>query len=425
MKTILLLSVSFLISTAAYSQTWVEQNSGVSGTVLYSVSAPDDQVVWSCGDSGTVIQTTNGGTNWVNVSADSIPSSLPLYNIFGIDMNTALVTGSSASATFVYRTSNGGANWYLVFTQNGGFMDAIWMGNSLVGFMYGDPVGGRWSLWGTYNGGVTWDSTQFDLPQAGTETGYNNAFYFDATSQIVWFGTNNSRIYRSTNLIFWNAETTTGEPNSFAVWFNTSNNGMTGGTGALLSTNSGSVWNPTGSPVPGSGSITGITGMSSYWWVVRQASYVYFTNNDGANWSTQYTAPAGDYYHITKSRSGNLVLYAVRSNGGISKATDLVGINPVSKNLPDRFSLKQNYPNPFNPSTKIKFEIPSGQSHAFDVQIIIHDMLGKEVALLVNEELKPGSYSVTFDGSNYASGVYYYTIYAGSFTDTKKMLLIK
>jgi hypothetical protein len=88
--------------------------------------------------------------------------------------------------------------------------------------------------------------------------------------------------------------------------------------------------------------------------------------------------------------------------------------------------LMQNYPNPFNPSTKIKFEIPSaGQRYAFDVQMIIYDMLGREVALLVNEELKPGSYSVTFDGSNYASGVYYYTIYAGSFTDTKKMMLVK
>jgi photosystem II stability/assembly factor-like uncharacterized protein len=426
MKTISLLFLIFLINNLTRSQTWVEQNSGVPGTSLLSVSASDERNVWVCGASGAVIKTTNGGINWVIVSSTPIPGTLSLYNIFGIDSSTALVTGSSNTDTYVYRTSNGGSNWTQVFTQSNGFIDAIGMGNAQAGFMYGDPVGGRWSLWGTIDGGVTWDSVHFNLPQAGSETGYNNAFFFDAISQAVWFGTNNTRVYRSTNLILWNSQITTGQVNSYALWFNSPFNGMTGGTAVLSTTNFGMSWSPTPSILPGTGNITGITGMDSSWWVVRQATQIYFTGNNGANWITQYTAPSGNYGHITKSRGGIPTLYAVRSNGGISKATGLVGLNTISNRIPKEFILMQNYPNPFNPSTKIRFEIPPiDRSHAFDVQIIIYDMLGREVALLVNEELNPGSYSVTFDGSNYASGVYYYTIYAGSFTDTKKMMLVK
>jgi hypothetical protein len=83
--------------------------------------------------------------------------------------------------------------------------------------------------------------------------------------------------------------------------------------------------------------------------------------------------------------------------------------------------LAQNYPNPFNPATSIKFSLPK-QSH---VKLVIYDVLGKEIATLVNDELKAGVYNKTFDGSNFASGVYFYRIDAGDFTDVKKMVLVK
>jgi photosystem II stability/assembly factor-like uncharacterized protein len=409
-----------------FSQSWVEQNSNVPNTALYSVSAIDDHNVWICGASGTVLRTINGGTNWVSVGGAPIPGTLALYNIFGIDSLSALVTGSSSTSTFVYRTSNAGTNWAQVFTQTGGFIDAIWMGNAQAGFMYGDPVGGRWSLWGTINGGLTWDSAQFRLPQAGAETGYNNAFYFDAISQAVWFGTNNTRIYRSTNLIFWSTQTTTGEANSSALWFTSPTNGMTGGTTLLFTTNSGATWNPPVSSLPGTGNIVGITGFGSDWWVVRQAAQIYFTFNDGASWTAQYSAPAGNYFHITRSRAGTPTLYAVRDNGGISKATGLLlGINPVSNITPEQFSLGQNYPNPFNPSTNIKYQI---KENSF-VKLTIYDVIGREAATLVNEKLSPGTYEVEWDASNYPSGVYFYKLTASGgskdFTLTKKMELIK
>jgi type IX secretion system substrate protein len=103
-----------------------------------------------------------------------------------------------------------------------------------------------------------------------------------------------------------------------------------------------------------------------------------------------------------------------------------IGIEPLSNELPAKFQLYQNFPNPFNPVTKIKFDIPSNvKRETSNAKIIIYDVLGREVATLVNEKLKPGTYEVEWDGTNYPSGVYYYRLVAGDFSETKKMVLIK
>jgi Secretion system C-terminal sorting domain len=88
---------------------------------------------------------------------------------------------------------------------------------------------------------------------------------------------------------------------------------------------------------------------------------------------------------------------------------------------PDKFSLSQNYPNPFNPSTTIKYSVASSSY----VTIKVFDLLGDQVAALVNERKSPGKYSVNFDASNLSSGVYLYRIHARNYVSTKKMLLLK
>ena len=106
--------------------------------------------------------------------------------------------------------------------------------------------------------------------------------------------------------------------------------------------------------------------------------------------------------------------------GGVS----LISI--ISNLTPSHFTLSQNYPNPFNPATKIKFDIPvSVETTRGVVSLKIHDILGREVAVLVNEQLKPGSYEVDWDASAFPSGVYFYTINSGSFKETRKMVLLK
>ncbi|HMQ98286.1 MAG TPA: T9SS type A sorting domain-containing protein [Ignavibacteria bacterium] len=89
--------------------------------------------------------------------------------------------------------------------------------------------------------------------------------------------------------------------------------------------------------------------------------------------------------------------------------------------IPNYFSLAQNYPNPFNPTTSIKYSVPT----AVNVSLKVYDLLGKEVATLVNEMKQPGFHTADFNASNLASGIYFYRIDAGEFTSVKKMMLVK
>jgi flagellar hook assembly protein FlgD len=85
------------------------------------------------------------------------------------------------------------------------------------------------------------------------------------------------------------------------------------------------------------------------------------------------------------------------------------------------FSLGQNYPNPFNPVTTLEFQIAKSES----VQINVYDILGRKLETLINEKLNQGTYELKWDASDYSSGVYYYRLTVGNFSDTKKMILIK
>ncbi|KXK52302.1 MAG: fibronectin type III domain-containing protein [Chlorobi bacterium OLB5] len=99
----------------------------------------------------------------------------------------------------------------------------------------------------------------------------------------------------------------------------------------------------------------------------------------------------------------------------------LVGITQNNNQIPNLYSLSQNYPNPFNPVTNIKFALPNTGL----VKLVVFDILGREVSTLVNEVRTAGNYTVDFDASSLSSGVYFYRIESGNFTDTKKMLLVK
>ena len=107
---------------------------------------------------------------------------------------------------------------------------------------------------------------------------------------------------------------------------------------------------------------------------------------------------------------------------------------------PDEFALQQNYPNPFNPNTKIKYSIPGGRNSHWsmvegggsmvkgenlNVKLVVYDLLGREVATLVNKKQHPGNYEVEFDASGFSSGVYFYKLQAGDNVQTRKMILLK
>lgn len=104
-----------------------------------------------------------------------------------------------------------------------------------------------------------------------------------------------------------------------------------------------------------------------------------------------------------------------------------IGIQPIGNIVPQDYALYQNYPNPFNPATKIKFAIPNaaGNIDRFHTRLVVHDVLGRESAVLVDEALAPGNYEVEWNATGYPSGVYFYSLYANNNIFTKKTLLIK
>jgi len=116
----------------------------------------------------------------------------------------------------------------------------------------------------------------------------------------------------------------------------------------------------------------------------------------------------------------NCIGQSANSNA-VCSTTTFVGIIQQENGIPSVFSLYQNYPNPFNPVTKIKFDIPKSSL----VKLVIYDLNGREVAELVNSELSAGTFTVSWDASNYASGIYFYRIEAANYDKEMKMVLLK
>jgi hypothetical protein len=303
--------------------------------------------------------------------------------------------------------------------------------------MEGNPVGGRWALWRTTNGGANWDSTGLYLPTAVTESGYNNSLFCNGSN--IWFGTDNSKVYTSTNSgLNWTARLISATTGVYALCFSWPfyTEGYAGGNSLYATTNSGVNWNLTTSI--GTGNFGGITStnlpvenplLGYPIWYVRSDNKIYASSIMG-NWNIDFTAPSGIYKHISQAMPGRGI-WAVCDNGGISFHSILAGVEKIGKVVPDKFELFQNYPNPFNPITKIRFEVPSHLSSSnasigdLMISLKVFDIAGREITTLVNEQLQPGTYEVTFDGSNYPSGIYFYRLNTGTFVDAKKLILLK
>ncbi len=149
---------------------------------------------------------------------------------------------------------------------------------------------------------------------------------------------------------------------------------------------------------------------------------VYMQSGAGTTWSN-WSAFKDGLPALADVRDLNLdgnLMFAGLFGGSIWK-TLITDIKKISTEVPGNYSLSQNYPNPFNPSTNINFKIKETKF----VKLSVYNILGEEVASLVNQKLSPGNYNVTFDGSSLSSGIYFYRLITGNFSDVKKMTLIK
>ena len=270
--------------------------------------------------------------------------------------------------------------------------------SDLTNFHHFDPVGTYVPSTGeTY---VFWS----DANSGQTQVGGLNGQRFNSTGVPQW--TTSGKTFKAIDNNQFNSLNVLAKDTNVIVSFNETQYGSNNNIEKIMKTGPSGVFHWTGNILVASN----ITGSKSRLGMVTRQS-------DGMGilaWQ--------------ESRNGvNIFAQNVNFNGTFGPPTGIIGTGSTA---PEKFSLSQNYPNPFNPSTKIKFKIPSSEGYGFSrgvglVTLKVFDITGREVRTLINESLNPGTYEVTFDGSNLNSGVYFYKIQAGEFLQTKKLIILK
>jgi len=411
-------------------------------------------VAWGVGDAGTVIRTTNG-QSWSIIRGPQTSGNL--YAVAALDANTAVagdaVDGGSGN---LYRTTDGASTWSTVYRgANGAFWNAVHFFDARNGIAQSDPTatsGGRFLIVKTSDGGATWTPISTAPSARSGEFGLVASFYF-ADANNGWFGTNQGRVFRTSD--GGNTWTPTA-PAPQDVWlpgiaFSSATTGVAAGYVTVTrngqnsiaapalyrTTDGGSSWSAVS--VPGAVAFfgAGAAPNANQLWVSgvgavgRDTLGLIYTSKDGGRtWRVQNSEILSDEnIKLSFATDSETTLgYALTGFGQVlsyaePRNTSSAPILDRTRPIPTDYALAQNYPNPFNPTTTISYQLPTSGN----VSLKVYDMLGREVATLANTRQDAGTYTVQFSAANYqlSSGVYFYRLQAGTFVETKKMLLIK
>jgi len=370
---------------SSYRNIWKTTNRGYNWTNtrsennLNSIDFTNAQTGYVCGDFGKILKTTNSGINWININSGNVNYK----SICFVNDNTGWSCGSEGK---IIKTTNAGLNWVHQNSNSIFGLNDIHFTDVQNGFIAGDSG----YVLKTTNGGTQWDTIT-----PGNKFAYNKINFVNTNTGYAI----GHRRYLSND-----------------VWFYIRVMQKT--------TNSGQSWSEIiniSSPIfqvffEDVFFINGNTG----WYLEKNgiSGTILKTTNGGLNWVQAY--------HRQKDAIACLFSlgesYTWAGGDGIVLTTSTpIGINQIGSKVPSNFLLNQNYPNPFNPQTKIKFDVP----RASFTKIIIYDLLGREVATLVNEELRPGTYEADWDASSFSSGVYFSVLQTDNFYQANKMILVK
>jgi len=193
--------------------------------------------------------------------------------------------------------------------------------------------------------------------------------------------------------------------------------------GVFLSTNNGTSWTAVNTGLTDSVGVNALAVSGTNLFAGTEGG-VFLSTNNGTSW-TAVNSGLTNLYVMGIGASGRN-LFAGTYSGGVWRrplSEMITSVEGLSPELPKHFSLEQNYPNPFNPATTIQFTIPSGTYGRTSLRV--YNVLGNEVAILVNEQKSPGTYALRWDASGMPSGVYFYRLRAGQFVETKKLILLR
>lgn len=363
---------NFIYKTTNGGITWDEQFHP-NAFLIQQIFPINENVVYAVG-WWNFLKTTNGGENWTAIFAGGTGQGLPvLEGLYFINENTGWLVGNVVAM----KTTDGG-NSFIDSMRIEEISQDVYFKDSLNGILCGYSGGFR----KTTDGGKNWNRIQ--IIQSGPL--YDFIRISVINDSLIWLASKS--VYKSTNFGYtWDSLTLIpmSEPNRsiFCMDFSNPLIGYAGG----------------------------------------QSLELFKTLDGGFNWSPQQTSqyPPGLYlglYAYNDSivwASGRKIILQTVSGGQ-------TGVSNLNTSQPDNFILYQNFPNPFNPNTKINFQ----SSTIGFIEIKIYDILGNTIQSLVNKKLKPGNYSIEFNGEDLATGVYFYSLTSNNkLISTKKMLLTK
>jgi photosystem II stability/assembly factor-like uncharacterized protein len=408
----------------AQIQPWKILQSPVHVT-LKKLTFVDSLTGWAAGEAGTIIRTTDGGNSW-DIQNSTVQTFIT--DIFFTDKNLGWATTINDVFPFnsvILKTTNGGDEWSAEnYPDSSEYIRTIFFIDSLNGFTGGSHIGY------TTDGGNSWLGAKIDSSMISSFPVYNFSFFnrqfgyavggrLDIAG-VIWKTTNSGLNWSAQGVgadevfdvfIFdsLNAIALSGDPEGFYP------------TANIKTTNAGMTWSNDTLSFFGLSFAIDFRTYNEGW---SASGYKFLlTTNRGETWIEFETPNSAVVYdlHFTDARNG----YAVGGNGVILKLDPtVVGVKDYVETL-DNFLLYQNYPNPFNPSTNIRFQIPE---FGF-VSLKIYDILGNEIAVLINEEMAAGSYEIEFSPESSirypVSGIYFYHLKFDNSFKIKKMIYLK
>lgn len=386
---------------------------------------------WVIDIEGIVYRTNNGGKNWSTVFSDMNGGGFRSIAFFD---SARGVLGSLDRDSVLFTTTNGGVNWLLNTNITGTVPQGI-CGINIAGpdlvFATG-RYDGPPSILKSTDRGNSWTSLNFpgsvstliDVYFLNENTGFacgGAGTNFSSRKAVILRTTNSGSswdtAYVSTTLVEWGWKFNFINQTTVYCSVEDAVPGY-----FLKTTNAGISWtrrnygfNPAVQGICFLNENTGWIGGGHNYPPITTSTYR--TTNAGINWSQVPNMLNVNVFQLLSDTLG----FAVGKRVYRYAKDSLVNVENISNIIPQGFELKQNYPNPFNPSTNIEFNIPKNSK----VRITVFDMLGKNVAILADQNLNAGSYKVEWVADNFVSGVYFYKLETESFSKTKKMILLK
>ena len=412
---IILLVYNFSINVDNCRAQWIQQSTGTTAN-LGGISFLNENTGYVCGD-GTILKTTNGGTNWVNVN--TINLFKPFTKIQAIDENIIYCVGSFST---IIRSTNGGINWSILRDGpsgtgvNGNFYSLYFI-NSLTGWIGGDSP--YQFILKTTNGGTTFDSIV-----TNNLLGRVNGFYFINSTTGLACG-DLGIIRKTTNGGFnWNYVNI--PVGTFLYTFRNFSfiNSVTGFTctdnrKVFKTTDFGENWDSL-TYIPNTyPSIHHICFSSeSKGWSAGSGFDVFHTTNGGLNWNAQGGGGCIQMFFVNDSvgyKTGNTGVLHKTTNGGV--ATYVASQEIVLQN----FNLRNVYPNPFNSQTTITYNIFKNDYYTLE----LYNSIGRREMILFSAQKSAGEHKFLLNANNMTSGVYFLKLSNASNSNVKKLILMK